>query len=145
MADKITKGKNVRLKIGAVGSTVKKIFHATECNITASRTIEGVATKDSEGDVNVPGSYTWSASLNTLVAEKDPATDEYHSFKEVYQAFLGGTEQDFEYTTGEVGDMIFSGKVYITQADMNAPTAGAATGSFTFTGNGNLTLIAVPA
>lgn len=135
MADKIYQGKNVRLIIDD-----KKIFHATDCGISATRELESIATKDTDGNVQTPGAYSWTASLSTLVAQQDPATGTHFSFKDVYQKFLDGTPCQFQYTTGATGDMVFTGEVYITQADFSAPTTGAATGSFSFTGNGNLVL-----
>lgn len=135
MADRIYQGKNVRLILDG-----KKVFHATDCGISVSRELESIATKDTQGNLQTPGAYSWSATLSTLVAERDPVTTTHHSFKDVFQKTLDGTLCELQYTTGETGDMVFSGQVYITQADFSAPTTGAATGSFSFTGNGDLTL-----
>lgn len=140
MADKIYKGKNVRLILDG-----KKIFHATECGISISVTLESIATKDTDGKVVVPSNYEWSASLSALVAEQDPVTLTHHSFNDVVAKTLAMTECDFQYTTKETGDFIYSGKVYINQADITASSENSASGTFAFTGNGNLTLGEVPA
>ena len=140
MADKIYKGKNIRLILDG-----KKVFHATDCGISISVNLESIATKDTNGEVNTPGSYTWSASLSALVADKDPVSLTHHSFTDVVQRTLDRVECDFQYTTDETGDFVFTGKVYITQADITASTEGAATGSFAFTGNGDLVLGTVEA
>jgi predicted secreted protein len=135
MPDKIYQGKNIRLTLAG-----KKVFHATDCGISATLNLEALASKDTDGDLQSPGSLSWSMSLSALVAEKDPVSLTHHSFKDVVRTFLNKVPVDIQYTTAETGDWVFSGSAYITQFDISAQTAGAATGSFSFTGNGDLTL-----
>lgn len=138
MADKIYKGKNIRIIISG-----KKIFHATEGSISITTNLESIATKDTDGNIQTPSNYEWTASANALVAQVDPAgthAASHSSFTDLVAAQLANSELDFQFTTEATGDFIFSGKVYITQCDITASTENAATGSFSFTGNGNLTL-----
>jgi hypothetical protein len=140
MAVREIKGKNVRLILDG-----KKVYHATDCGISLTREMESLSSKDTNGAIQSPGAYSWSATLSALVAEIDPVTSTHHSFKDIWEKALDGSLCEFQYTTSETGDMLFSGQVYITQADFSAPTTGAATGSFSFTGNGDLTLSVVEA
>jgi hypothetical protein len=140
MADKIIKGKNVRLILDG-----KKIFHATECSIDMTFNLESIATKDTAGKISIPSDYEWTASLNALVAEKDPVSLTHHSFIDVVQKALAMEECTFQYTTDEEGEFLFTGKVFINQANITASTESSATGTFSFTGNGNLVLTEVPA
>lgn len=139
MADKIYKGKNVRLILDG-----KKVFHATECGISISVNLESIATKDTNGKISIPSDYEWSATLSALVADKDPVSLTHHSFTDVVKNCIDMKECDFQYTTDETGDFLFTGKVYINQADISANTDSSASGTFSFTGNGNLVLSEVP-
>ena len=133
-AGKPYKGKMVRIRIGD-----KTLFHATECGISITTKLEAIATKDTNGDVNTPSGYSWTASMSALVADKAVGNTTQHGFTDLVQMQLDGDELDFDFTTDETGDFVFSGKVFINQADITASTENSASGSFGFTGNGDLT------
>lgn len=138
---KIYKGRKVRISVGG-----KVIYHATECTVSVDSKTEVIATKDTQGDVVVPDGYSWTASTNALVAEVPTAMATTHlKAMEVLNLQLNDTEVDFEFTTGEEDDFVLSGKAYITSASVTATVGTAVSGSFTFTGNGDLTLSVVTA
>ncbi|MCO6149058.1 phage tail tube protein [Flavobacterium sp. NRK1] len=133
-AGQIYKGKMVRISLGG-----KTLFHATESSISITTTLESIATKDTNGKVQIPSNYEWSASLSALVADKGADNTTQYGFTELVALQLANTELDFEFTTDTTGDFVFSGKVFINQADITASTENSASGSFSFTGNGDLT------
>lgn len=134
------KGKMIRARLND-----KTLFHATECGISITTNLESIATKDTNGNVQTPGNYEWSATMSALVADKATSNTTQHSFTDLIALQLAGTEIDFDFTTDETGDFVFTGKVFISQADITASTEGAASGSFSFTGNGDLVQAVVAA
>jgi len=126
------KGKHMRLSFEG-----KTLFHATSCSLSISSTLEAIATKDTDGEMNIPGNYSWSLSTSALFANK-PVGSTQVDFNELVVMQLAGTEIDVEFTTGEVGDTIYSGKAFIESADVTAEVGSMANGSFSFKGNGNL-------
>lgn len=136
-AGQIYKGKNVRFSFED-----KTLFHATTCSVSISTTMESVATKDTDGTVSVPGNYEWSLTTSALVADK-PAGSSQTDFMEMLALHLAGTEIDVEFTTGETGDFVLSGKVFIESTSITAETGNSVSGDFSFKGNGNLTKLLV--
>lgn len=140
MQGEIYKGKMIRIRIGD-----KTLWHATECGISITTNLEAIATKDTNGNVQTPGNYDWSASLSALVADKATLDSARYGFTDLVAMQLAKTELDFDFTTDVTGDFVFTGKVFISQSDITASTEGAASGSFSFTGNGDLTQSVVAA
>lgn len=139
MAEKIYKGRKVRISVNN-----KVIYHATECSVNVSTDVEELATKDTTGKVVVPDGHSWTASCNALVAEPDSGDASAKSkFMDILTLQLANTEVTFEFTTGEVGDFVMSGKAFVTSADVTSAVGAAVSGSFSFTGNGSLTLSVV--
>lgn len=133
-AGQIYKGKNVRFSFNG-----KTLYHATSCSMSISTTLESIATKDTNGTVSVPSNYEWSITTNALVADK-PASPVTHSdFMDIVSLQLAGTEIDVEFTTGETGDFLLSGKVYVESSSINAEVGSSVNGDFSFKGNGDLT------
>lgn len=132
-AGDIYQGKNVRFSFEG-----KTLFHATTCSVTVSTTLESIATKDTNGTLNIPGNYEWTMSTSALVAEK-PAGSSQMDFMELLTEQLAGREIDVEFTRGTAGDFVLSGKVYIESCSINAETANSVSGDFSFKGNGDLT------
>lgn len=128
------KGKNMRLSFEG-----KTLFHATSCGLSISTTLEAIATKDTDGEMNIPGNYSWSLSTSALLADK-PVASTQTDFNELVIMQLAGTEIDVEFTTGETGDVIYSGKAFIESADITSEVGSMANGSFSFKGNGSLTV-----
>lgn len=140
MAEKIYKGKNLRIFVDE-----KSILHSTECNFSTTRNFEGIATKDTNGNINTPGNYEWNLSANALFADKDVANTTQNSFKEVLQKFKDATRVFVQFTTAEFGDVVISGYAYISSANIAAATEGSATGDFAFQGDGDFELETVEA
>ena len=128
------KGKNMRLSFEG-----KTLFHATSCGLSISTTLEAIATKDTDGEMNVPGNYSWTLTTSALYANK-PMGSTQTDFNDLIVMQLAGTEIDVEFTTGETGDKVYSGKAYIESADITAEVGSMANGSFSFKGNGSLTV-----
>lgn len=133
-AGQIYKGKNVRFSFNG-----KTLYHATSCSMSISTSLESIATKDTNGTVSVPSNYEWSISTNALVAEKPASSTAHSDFMDVVSLQLAGTEIDVEFTTGETGDFLFSGKVYVESSSINAEVGSSVNGDFSFKGNGDLT------
>lgn len=140
MAEKIYKGKNLRIHIGG-----KVVFHATDCTFTTSLELESIATKDTNGKKSTPGAYEWSLSTNMLLNNKASDMTDKLSTKELVAAYTAKQLVAVEFTTKELGDFIISGNAYIASLDMSAPVSGAATGSTSFTGDGDFILSDVEA
>jgi hypothetical protein len=140
MAEKIYKGKNLRIFVDD-----ESILHSTECNFSTTRNFEGIATKDTNGNINTPGNYDWSLTANTLFADKDVANTTQTDFFEVLTKFKNATRVQVQFTTAEFGDAVISGFAYISSANVAAATEGSATGDFAFQGDGDFELERVAA
>lgn len=131
----IYKGKNLRLSFDG-----KVLYHATSCSLSLSTALESIATKDTEGNKKTPGNYDWTLSTSALFAETSAENTSTHvGFGELIALQLQGAEIDVEFTTGEVGDVVFSGKAFIESCTVNAEVGNSAQGDFSFSGNGDLT------
>lgn len=134
-AGEIYKGKNLRLSYDG-----KTLFHATSCTLSVSTEIESIATKDTDGNMKVAGNYDWTVGTNALFADKETGSTDHVSFSELMKLQLLGQEIDVEFTTGETGDVIISGKAFIESCSISAEVSGSANGDFSFSGNGDLTI-----
>lgn len=134
-AGQIYKGKNLRLSYDG-----KVLFHATSCSLSISTTIESIATKDTNGNIKVPSDYDWTLSTSALFADKETGSTTHVGFSELMNIQLRGEEIDVEFTTGEVGDVLMSGKAFIESSNVNAEVGSSAQGDFSFSGNGDLTI-----
>jgi len=132
MAGNTYAGKNLRIRIDG-----KTVFHATECSFTTSRSMESIASKDTNGEQVTPGNYTWSVSTNFLVANIPTASTTQVGTKQILDTYQAGTEVEVQFTTEIVGDVVITGQAYIEGINMSAPTNGVATGDSSFKGNGD--------
>lgn len=130
----IFQGKNVRISVEG-----KTIYHATACKLDISLSLEEIATKDTDGKVNTPGNYSWSASCDALYATLPVGDTTHKSADEILDYLLAKTELDFEFSTNATGEWVYGGKVYVESANIDATVGQSVTGSFSFKGNGNLT------
>ncbi|MDM1378819.1 phage tail tube protein [Myroides marinus] len=130
----IYKGKDLRISVGG-----KTLYHSTSCSISVSTTLEAIATKDTEGTVNVPSNYEWSLSAESLTADKAVGGTQ-NDFYDLLQLQLKGEEVDIEMTTGRDGDVLMKGKAYIESTSISADVGSSSTSSFSFKGNGDLVL-----
>lgn len=129
-AGKTYAGKNLRIKIDGV-----TVFHSTECQFSTSRQFDGIASKDTDGNIQTPGSYEWGITGNVLVADKAALSSDEDVWS-VLEKYLDGTEVEVSFTTGTAGDKFISGNMYFSSVNMSAPTNGVATGDFALVGNG---------
>jgi Phage tail tube protein len=133
MASTIYDGKKLRFKFDD-----KLFLHATSCKLSIATKLEEIATKDTNGSMVVPGNYSWSGSTDALLSNL-PAGDTTHvTFDTLMQAKLAGTEIDVDFTTAVSGDIVYSGKCFIENAEITADTGVAVKVSISFKGNGDL-------
>lgn len=134
MASPIYDGKKLRFKFDD-----KLFLHATSCKLSIATKLEEIATKDTDGSTVIPGNYSWNGSTDALLANL-PAGDTTHvTFDTLLTAKLAGQEIDVDFTTSVTGDIVYSGKCYIENAEITADTGVAVKVSISFKGNGNLT------
>lgn len=136
-AGDILKGKNLRIKIGA-----GTVYHAVDCSFTTSMELEGIATKDTNGNMQTPGNYEWGLSTNALVALK-PAAGSQQDTQSILTLYQAGSLVAVEFTTDVAGDFTITGNCYIASCNISAPTAGSATYDVTLTGDGDFTVATV--
>lgn len=139
-AGQFYKGKNLRIRVE--GSTV---FHATTCNLTITKEIESLSTKDTNGKIVIPGDYEGSLSTDCLVADKETAAVDVVDWTDLMQFLLDGTKLTWDFSTGVVGDKIISGAMYINESNVTAENGTTSTGSFSFTTDGDITITTVMA
>lgn len=128
------KGKDLRIKVGG-----KPMFHSTSCSISVSTTLESIATKDTDGTINVAGNYEWSLSAETLTVNKAVAGTQADTF-DLLTLQLAGEEVEIEMTTGKKGDILLKGMALIESTNINADNGSSSTSSYSFKGNGDLEL-----
>lgn len=134
MASTIYDGKKLRFKFDD-----KLFLHATSCKLSIATKLEEIATKDTDGSVVIPGSYSWSGSTDALLANLPSGDTTHVTFDTLLTAKLAGHEIDVDFTTAASGDIVYTGKCYIENAEITADTGVAVKVSISFKGNGNLT------
>lgn len=139
-ASTIYKGKNVRLRIGD-----KTLYHSTTAQITITSNTTEIATKDTNGTIVTPDNYSWTASMESLWANKPDGSTTQLDPKDLITHQLANDLLTLEFTTDVQGDDTYSGSCYVTQTDLGAEVGNSATASFQFTGSGDLTVGVVPA
>jgi hypothetical protein len=137
-AGDILKGKDLRIKMAD-----NTIYHATECSFSTTREIESIATKDTDGNKGTPGNYEWSLSTSALVANKAGGSSQ-NDTKSILDAYIAGEIVAVEFTTDVEGDIILSGNAYLASCNITAAVGSSATYDVSFTGDGDLTVAAVP-
>lgn len=140
MARKIYKGKNLRILVGG-----KALLHSTECSFSTTLNMEAIGSKDTNGNIQTPGSYEWSLTANTLFVDKDVADTTFNDTLELIEMYLTKGEVEVQFTTNLGQEVIIKGNAYMTGINFAAPTEGSATGDFSFVGNGDFTAERVPA
>lgn len=137
MAKKAYKGKNLRATV-AGGS----IFHSTDCTFSTSKSLESIATKDTDGEEVIDSNYSWTMSINSLVANTETGSSQ-KSTKDILDAYQAGTSVAVEFTTNIVDDFIITGNALIESCEIASPVNGAATFTVSLRGNGNFTTATV--
>lgn len=121
----------------------KTLYHTTSCKLQISTKMEEIATKDTNGSVVTPSNYSWSASAESLVADKPTASTTQFGFMEIVALQLAKTAIDIEITDGVTGSWMAAGQCYVESADIDATVDQSVSGSFSFKGNGDLTITTV--
>lgn len=137
-AGDILKGKNLRIKIDD-----NTVYHATECSFTTSMELEGIATKDTNGNKQTPGNYEWGLSTNALVANKATSSDQNDTVS-ILTKYQTGALVAVEFTTDVEGDIIITGNCYIQSCNINAAVSGSATYDITMTGDDDFVVSVIP-
>lgn len=117
----------------------KKLLHATNCKLTVTKTLEEIATKDTDGKVVIPSNYAFNGSADSLLANLPAGNTTHVTADTLLQYELDGTEIDVEFTTDVTGDVIYTGKAYIESWEVTAETEATAKVTIAFRGSGNLT------
>ena len=133
-AGTIYRGENLRIKIND-----DRVYHATSCSLSITSNTEELSSKDIAGTEISMGNYSGTLTTDVLMADKPATPVDYTDPGELIDLQLNKTLVDWEFTTGVTGDIILSGKAYVTQSDLTAENNQAATGSFTFLVSGDIT------
>lgn len=114
------------------------IGNATNCQVTVSRELREILTKDSPGSgwrESKPGRKQFTLSTEALYSEDTanvaPGT--------LFDALDNGTLMLFKFTTSVTGDTYYEGSAYCTSFDINSPVEENVSFSCTFEGDGALT------
>jgi len=132
-AGQFYRGKNLRFTLD--GDT---LFHATSCSLSIASDVDEIATKDTNGKVFIPGSYSGTLSMENLLADIEGGATNVIDQAALLGYQLNNTLVTWEFTTGVTGDIVISGSCYMTQSDLNAEEAGIASGSFSFQTTGDI-------
>jgi len=132
-------------KLMRVSYDGKPLWHATECSLQIDRDTEDIATKDTDGKQFTNGDYAWTMSTNALYATQETGVTTHVTSDDMFGLLLTGDFLDVEFTTGDVGSVLYSGQVGITSGSLTATTGSTGTTTFSFKGNGTLVKGVVPA
>lgn len=138
MSNGTYKGKNLRIKVDGL-----TVFHATECKFDSTMKIDGIATKDTDGEMGLTGNYSWGVSTNMLMANKPTGSTTTQGFLELINKHKAGTEVEIQFTTEIMGDVIITGFAFIEKIGVSGSVNGLATADASFKGNGSYTAAAV--
>lgn len=131
-------GTTMRLTLGT-----KQIFHEVDADLNFSIDFKEIASKDTNGKISTPGSYSWSISCNMSLLDNDGTTKE-DLFTLATKALAKGLHA-ITFSTNVTGDVIFSGNAYIEGFTTAAVNEEKSTASFTLRGDGDLTVAEVGA
>lgn len=133
MASTIYKGHLLRFKFQG-----KKFLHATSCKLDFATKLEEIATKDTNGTVSIPSSYSWSGSTEALLSNLAALDLTHVTYDTLLSAQMNQEEIDVVFTTDVTGDIIYTGKAYIESSSVDATDGNAVKVSISIKGNGDL-------
>lgn len=134
MASTFYRGKTLRFKFED-----KLFLHATSCKLTVAMKLEEISTKDTDGTVSIPSTYSFSGSADALLHNLPSGDTTHVTADTLLQYQLAGTEIDIEFTTDITGDIVYTGKAFIDNFDVTADVESVAKVTISFKGNGDLT------
>ena len=126
----IIKGDDLRIEVGESGSE-KKIYASTGCEFGGSSDFLEAIHKDNTGKWKEyePDKLSASLSCESLFVMSEASSASVH---DMWQYMADGTVVNFKFTTGEVGDVEYSGTCFVKDVKMNAPAGDNATASVEF-------------
>lgn len=128
----IYKGKNLRILVGGL-----PVYHATSCSLSVTSSTDEVETKDTTGTIVTPGNTSYTLSTDALVAEGPSGATHVDTFQ-LLQHQINQDELTFQFTDSVVGNKVLSGSIFVVGIDLTSDVGSNATGSHSFTGNGDL-------
>jgi len=131
----LKEGVNMRITVGG-----KEIFHEVSADLSFQTDFKEVASKDTSGKLVSPGSSSWNIPVEALY-DNDGTTQE--DLFTLSTLAINKTEVAVTLTTGVSGDVVYSGNAYIESFNTNATNDEYVTCSFSFKGNGDLTVARV--
>ena len=129
----VYQGTEMRLKFGT-----KTLFHETSAKFNISKNFEELASKDIAGKEVIPGSYDWGLSADSLISLSSASAQE--DVQTLLTALIDATVLSVEFSTQTTGDLLLSGDVYVSSADVDSQHENGVTGSFEFKGTGSITV-----
>lgn len=122
-------GKDVALYAGT-----ERIALATSCDIQVDRDmVEFMSQTSARSKRYKPGRYSWTASVDTLVAEGSASIN-------LLEALTAGSRILITMTAEVKGGQSLSGYAYVKSWSENAPLSGMVTVKATFIGDGDLSV-----
>lgn len=131
----LKEGVNMRIKVGG-----KEIFHEVSADLSATTDFKEVASKDTSGKLVSPGAQSWNIPIEALYDNDGSTQEDLFTLATLWK---NKTEVAVTLSTNVVGDVIFSGNAYIDGFTTNATNEEFITVSFSFKGNGDLTVARV--
>jgi len=129
----LLQGTTMRIKKGT-----DTLFHETNATLDSTLDFKEVASKDTGGKIQTPGSHSWNITCDKLIANDAGAAEA--DGLELFQDHLAKTLVTIEFSTSVSGDIVFSGQAYVSQCNISSTNDEEVTGSFTFLGSGDLTV-----
>lgn len=124
-------GRNFRLKIGD-----KTIYHATECTMNSTLKLDGIATKDTFGEVVTPDTISWTVSSKGLAAMLETGDTTRHDVSTLIDLHTTKSSMLMEFTSGTLNEITISGVVFIESWSLASPVEGKPTFDVNFKGVG---------
>ncbi len=125
-------GSAMRLKIDT-----KQIFHESDLTLNANSDFKEIASKDTDGVQNSPGRKSWDLSSSAYAINSDGTKAD---IKTITAAWQDQQLVDVEFTDGQAGNLMFSGKAYIENFSVKATTDETVSFDYSLKGDGSLTI-----
>lgn len=131
----LKEGVNMRITVGG-----KEIFHEVSADLSAATDFKEVASKDTSGKLSAPGAQSWNIPIEALYDNDGTTQEDLFTLATLWK---DKTQVAVTLSTNVSGDVIFSGNAYIESFNTNATNEEYITCSFSFKGNGDLTIARV--
>jgi len=140
---KIIKGNDLRLEVGQA-SGEKKIYASTGCEFSIDSEMKETLHKDNTGGWATfnPDKKSATLSCESLFVMEESGFATIH---DMYDYLESGTEVDFKFTTGVVGEIEYSGKAYVKSVKISGPLDDNATASVELQPSGPVTKTTIAA